>query len=101
VAVEGRWNDTNEDHDTSTRRFVVQLRNDGGRLAGKLTTWRGSVELASPLREIGFDRGSVRFTTDLQGTAYRFRGTLESNTVTGTIERPGKPPVPFTLQFVE
>ena len=44
---------------------------------------------------------SVSFTVDLQGTAFRFRGTLENNTVTGTIERAGKPPARFTLQFVE
>ena len=29
------------------------------------------------------------------------KGTLEGNTVTGTIQRTGKPPAKFTLQFVE
>ena len=77
------------------------MRQEGGRLAGTLTTWRGSIELKSPLREIGFERGQVSFTADLQGAAFRFRGTLENNTVTGTIERAGKAAVPFTLQFVE
>ena len=43
----------------------------------------------------------MRFTVDLQGTPFRFKGTLENNTVTGNIERTGKAPVPFTLQFVE
>ena len=43
----------------------------------------------------------MRFTADQQGTAFRFKGTLEDNTVTGTIERAGKPPARFTLQFVE
>ena len=73
----------------------------GGRLAGTLTTWRGRIELKAPVRDIGFDRGSVRFTADQQGTAYRFKGTLEGNTVTGTIERAGKSPAKFTLQFME
>ena len=59
------------------------------------------VELKAPVRDIGFDRGSVRFTADQQGTAYHFKGTLEENTVTGTIERAGKPPASFTLRFVE
>ncbi|MFI4947018.1 MAG: hypothetical protein ACHP85_27315, partial [Burkholderiales bacterium] len=59
------------------------------------------VELRSPLREIGFDAGNVRFTASLQGAAFRFKGTLENNTVTGNIERAGRAPVPFTLQFVE
>ncbi len=101
VAVEGRWDGTMEDPDLGKRAFKVDLRHDAGRLAGTLTTWRGSVELRSPLREIGFERGSVRFTADLQGTPFRFRGTLENNTVTGNIERTGRPAVPFTLQFVE
>ena len=59
------------------------------------------IELRSPLRELGFDQGSVRFTADLQGTAFRFKGTLESNTVTGNIERTRQGAGPFTLQFVE
>jgi IPT/TIG domain len=101
VAVEGRWDGTMEDPDLGKRLFTVQLRNDKGKLAGSLTTWRGSVELRSPLREIGFDQGNVRFTAALQGTAFRFKGTLENNTVTGNIERTGRAPVPFTLQFVE
>jgi hypothetical protein len=101
VAVEGRWDGTMEDPDLGKRLFTVQLRNDKGKLAGSLTTWRGSVELRSPLREIGFDAGNVRFTASLQGAAFRFKGTLENNTVTGNIERAGRAPVPFTLQFVE
>ena len=101
VAVEGRWNGTIEDPDLGTRRFELQLRGEGGRLAGTLTTWRGKIEVKAPVRDIGFDRGSVRFTVDQQGTAYRFKGTLEGNTVTGAIERAGKAPASFTLTFVE
>jgi hypothetical protein len=101
VAVEGRWDGTLEDPDLGTRRFELQLRTEGGRLVGALTTWRGKIELKAPVRDIGFDRGSVRFTADQQGTAYHFKGTLEENTVTGTIERAGKPAASFTLRFVE
>jgi hypothetical protein len=101
VAVEGRWDGTVDDPDLGTRRFELQLRTEGGRLVGTLTTWRGKIELKAPVRDVGFDRGSVRFTADQQGTAYHFKGTLEENTVTGTIERAGKPPASFTLRFVE
>lgn len=101
VAVEGRWDGSMEDPDLGKRAFQVHMRHEGGRLAGTLTTSRGSIELKSPLREIGFERGNLSFTVDLQGTAYRFRGTLENNTVTGNIERSGRPAVPFRLQFVE
>jgi hypothetical protein len=101
VAVEGRWDGTMEDPDLGTRRFELQLRSEGGRLAGTLTTWRGRIEVKAPVRDIGFDRGNVRFTVDQQGTAYHFKGTLEGNIVTGTIERAGKSPAKFTLEFVE
>jgi hypothetical protein len=101
VAVEGRWDGTIEDPDLGTRRFELLLRSEGGKLVGTLTTWRGKIELRAPVRDIGFDRGSVRFTADQQGTAYHFQGTLEGNTVRGTIARAGKPPAQFTLQFVE
>jgi hypothetical protein len=101
VAVEGRWDGTMEHPEFGTRRFDLQLRSEGGRLAGTLTTWRGKIEVKAPVRDIGFDRGAVRFTADQQGTAYHFKGTLEGNTVTGTIERAGKSPATFTLQFVE
>jgi len=101
VAVEGRWDGTIEDPNLGTRRFELLLRSEGGRLVGTLTTWSGGIQVKAPVRDIGFDRGDVRFTADQQGTAYRFRGTLEGNTVKGTIERAGKPPASFTLQFVE
>jgi hypothetical protein len=101
VAVEGRWDGTMEDPDLGKRIFQLVMRQEGGKIAGTLTTSRGSIQLSSPVRNAAFKDGSLDFTVDLQGTAYRFRGMLENNTVTGTIERKGKPGVPFTLQFVD
>jgi hypothetical protein len=101
VAVEGRWSGTIEDPEFGARRFEVELRSEGGRLAGSLTTWSGEIALRAPLRAIGFDSGSVRFTVDLQGVANEFRGTLAGNAITGTVGRRGKGPASFALQFVE
>jgi hypothetical protein len=101
VAIEGRWEGTIEDPDSGSRRILVLLRSDGARLAGTLTTWAGAIELSSPLRDLGFDHGNVRFTADLQGTAFQFKGALEGNKVSGTIDRKGKPAVPFSLQYQE
>jgi hypothetical protein len=101
IAVEGRWSGTIDDPQYGTRRFEVELRNEGGSLAGTLTTWSGQVALRAPLRNIGFDSGAVRFTVDLQGTANEFRGTLDGNSVTGTVQRRGKAAGSFALQFVE
>jgi hypothetical protein len=101
VAIEGRWEGRIEDPDSGSRRIQVRLRVDGARLAGTFTTWSGTIELTSPLRDLGFDRGNVRFTADLKGTAYQFQGALEGNTIRGTIERKGKTSVAFSLQYQE
>jgi hypothetical protein len=101
AVVEGAWQGSIDDPERGTRAFNAQLRSDAGRLAGTLTTWAGAVELRSALRELGFERGSLRFTADLQGAPHRFSGTLEGETVSGTVERPGKPPLRFSMRFVE
>jgi hypothetical protein len=101
VAAEGRWVGTIQDADLGDRPFTVQMRSEGGRLAGTITTSAGGIDLVAPLREVAFDRGNVRFTADLQGAAYRFKGALEGNTLSGTIDRPGRPPARFTLQYAE
>jgi hypothetical protein len=101
VAVEGRWAGTIEDPEYGTRRFEVEVRSEGGRLTGTLTTWSGEIAVRAPVRNIGFDSGTVRFTVDLQGAANEFRGTLDGNSVTGTVQRRGKAAGSFKLQFVE
>lgn len=101
VAVEGRWRGSIEDPERGNRRFLVELRTDGGRLTGTLTTWQGSIALTSQLREISFERGTLRFTADLQGAPHRFQGTLANNVVQGSIERPNRPGARFTLEFQE
>jgi hypothetical protein len=101
IAIEGRWQGRIEDPDRGAQTFQAQLRSDSGRLAGTISTWAGSIEVLTPLRDMGFEHGSVRFTADLQGAPHRFKGTLDRNTVSGTVERSGKPALSFTMQFVE
>ncbi len=99
VAIEGRWQGSIDDPDHGTQTFQAQLRADGGRLSGTITTRSGPIEVNAPLREVAFDRGSLRFTADLQGAVCRFKGTLNGNAVTGTVERQGKPALPFAMQY--
>jgi hypothetical protein len=100
IAVEGRWRGTMQDPDLGSRRFEVRFRPSGAGLAGTITTWRGILELSSPLRDIAFDRGTLRFTADIQGTPQRFEGTLHDTTISGTAERQGSK-VPFSLELTE
>jgi FHA domain/IPT/TIG domain len=100
IAVEGRWRGTMEDPELGSRRFEVRFRPRAAGLAGTITTWRGSLELSSPLRDIRFERGTLRFTADIQGAPQKFEGTLHNTTISGTAERPGSA-VPFSLEFVD
>jgi hypothetical protein len=100
IAVEGRWRGTMQDPDLGSRRFEVRFRASGAGLAGTITTWRGNLELSSPLRDIAFQRGTLRFTAEIQGTPQKFEGTLHDTTISGTAERQGTP-VPFSLEFTE
>jgi hypothetical protein len=101
VAVDGSWQGSINDPDTGTRRFQVSIELQGAGLSGSIKTWRGSIELSSPLRDISFGRGTLRFTADLQGTPHRFEGVLEGETINGAAEREGRVPAPFTLNYTE
>lgn len=101
AVVEGRWQGTIEDPDRGPRRFRAQIRSEDGRLAGTMSTWSGAIEVRSPLRDVSFEGGVVRFTASLQGGAHRFQGTLESSRVKGSIEREGKPPLTFTMDYLD
>jgi hypothetical protein len=101
VAVEGRWQGQIDDPDRGPQAFQAQLGSQGSRLGGSLTTRAGSIEVRTPLRDVAFEKGSLRFTADLQGTACRFKGTLDGNNLSGTVERTGKPPLRFTMQFLD
>ena len=54
---------------------TVQLRSGGRPPRGHAhAPARGRSPSSRPLRDVGFDRGSVRFTADQQGTAYQVQG---------------------------
>ena len=101
VAINGRWEGNINDPDTGTRRFEVLIEVADKGVTGSMKTWRGSIQLGSPLRDITFSRGTVRFTIDLQGKVHRFEGTLEDNSISGTATREGRAPASFTLEYAE
>lgn len=101
VAVDGRWQGNINDPDMGTRRFEVIIEVGDKGVTGSMKTWRGSIELSAPLRDITFSRGTVRFIADLRGTAHKFEGPLEENSITGTATREGRSPASFTLEYTE
>ena len=101
AAVEGLWQGNIDDPDVVAKSFSARIQSNGAGLGGNLTTWAGSIEVRSPLRDVSFARGELRFTAMLQGKAYRFKGAVERSHVKGSIEREGKPPLPFTMEYGE
>ena len=101
AAVEGLWQGNIDDPDVVAKSFSARIQSNGAGLGGNLTTWAGSIEVRSPLRDVSFARGELRFTAMLQGKAYRFKGAVERSHVKGSIEREGKPPLPFTMEYAE
>jgi hypothetical protein len=102
VAVEGRWTGTMEEG--ATRPLALSLRADGNRLTGTLSTQVGSIEMQAPLRELTFDKGTLRFVVDLLGSPRVFSGAVQGDVIGGTISRTtgDKAAVGrFTLKYAE
>jgi hypothetical protein len=86
VAVEGRWAGTMEEGG-GARKFEIRVRFEGARLTGTLTTQAGSLEMRAPLRDVGYEKGTLRFVVDLAGSPRLFSGTLQADSIDGSIQR--------------
>ena len=104
VAVEGRWTGTLEEGGPGGRTFEVRLRSEGTKLAGTLTTKAGSLEMRAPLRDVVYDKGTLRFVVDLAGSPRQFSGAMKADTIEGSISKTtgDKAAVgTFTLKYAE
>jgi hypothetical protein len=60
--------------------------------------------MATPLREIVYERGSLRFLVEVLGSPRLFSGNLQGDSITGTIQRgPADKAAAghFSLKYVE
>jgi hypothetical protein len=103
TAVAGRWEGMMADG-AAERRIEVQLQVDGGRLGGSLTTRTGKLFVRTPLQQVSYDKGQLKFVTASGGSTRQFRGTLEGALLSGAIfkdattqDAVGK----FTLRYVD
>jgi len=104
VAVEGRWEGTMEEGGGGGRMVQVRLRFEGTKLTGTLTTQAGSIEMRAPLRDITYDKGTLRFVVDLSGSPRLFSGPVEADSIEGTIQRAAGDKAQmgrFTLKYAE
>jgi hypothetical protein len=91
--------------DTEAERSIeLQLLTDGGHLGGSLTTKTGGIAVRTPLQQVTYEKGQLRFVAASGGGTRQFRGTLEGGTLAGSIfkDATAKDALGrFTLRYVE
>jgi hypothetical protein len=85
------------EEEAGTKLISVRFRNDGGRMAGTITTQVGGVTMDTALRDVTYEKGALAFSASLGGTVRKFHGTLSGAQVSGTLDGGGT----FELRFVE
>jgi hypothetical protein len=105
-AVAGRWEGTMTDTD-GERSIDVQFQVDSGHLSGTLTTKRGGaagIAMRTPLQQVSYEKGVLKFLLPSGGGARQFRGALEGSALAGSIfkDAAAKDAVGgFRLRYVE
>jgi IPT/TIG domain-containing protein len=101
AAVAGRWEGSMQEAAAAPRGITVELRLDGTRLTGTLTTRSRAVAMAVPLTEIRYEKGRLAFATAAGGATHEWSGTVKGAAIEGTIRKGAKDVGGFTLRYVE
>ena len=102
LALAGAWEGSIEDGGPP-RSIRLQIRVDGDRLTGAMTSSAGAVAMGTPVHDLRYDRGMLQFSAVLGGAPRQFRGALEGATLAGTIHAAEGAAATgrFTLRHVE
>jgi hypothetical protein len=103
VAVAGRWEGTMQDTEAE-RGVEVLFQVDGGRLAGSIATKTGGIAMRTPLQQVSYEKGVLKFLVASGGGTRLFRATVEGGALVGIIfkDAAGKDAVGrFNLRYVE
>jgi FHA domain-containing protein/IPT/TIG domain-containing protein len=84
LAVAGHWEGTMADAEAE-RSIEVQLQFESGHLEGSLTSKSGALAVRTPLQQITYDKGLLKFVTVSGGASRQFRATLDGSTLAGSI----------------
>jgi hypothetical protein len=87
ASVEGTWQgDMNEDG-AGSKGITLRLSVQGGKLTGGLTTRSGGLAAEVPLKDVVYEKGSasLRFVLVSGAQPRYFAGTLQGDTIAGTI----------------
>jgi hypothetical protein len=83
------------------RGITIELRLDGTRLTGSLTTRSRAVAMAVPLTDIRYEKGRLAFVTATGGATHEWTGAVKGAAIDGTIRQGTKDVGGFSLRYAE
>jgi hypothetical protein len=101
AAVAGRGAGTMEETGDAPRRITINIRLDGTRLSGSMTTRSRSVAMDVPLKEVAYEKGRLGFVLESGVAARRWSGTVAGAAFEGTIRDGTKDVGRFSLRYAE
>jgi hypothetical protein len=101
AAVAGRWEGTMQEGTDAPRRITVELRLEGNRLAGSVTTRSRAVAMAVPLKDLRYDKGRLAFVISIGGASHEWSGSVQGATIEGTIRDGTSEVGRFSLRYME
>jgi hypothetical protein len=102
AAVAGRWEGTmQESAAAAPRGITLELRLDGTRLTGTLTTRSRAVAMAVPLTDLRYERGRLVFVTATGGATHEWTGAVKGAAIEGTIRQGTRDVGGFSVRYAE
>jgi hypothetical protein len=102
ATVVGNWSGTLEESGAPRRAVRLQLRLDGNRLVGDMTTNAGRLDMNAALSDVKFAAGVLSFTLAGGQAPRRFQGRVNGTQLEGTIQAgAGAPSGRISLRYLE
>jgi hypothetical protein len=100
AAVEGTW-EGEMTEESGSKSIIVRLRLEGTQVVGSLTTRTGGVAIDVPLKEVSFQKGTLRFRLPAVASPRTFVGKLDGGSLSGTLHASatGPPLGRFVLKY--
>ena len=102
AAIVGSWSGTLEETGAVRRSVRLQLRLEGNRLVGTMTTNAGGIDMNAPLGDVRYAGEQLSFTLAGGQSSRRFQGRVNGTQLEGTIQAgAGAPTGRISLRYLE
>jgi hypothetical protein len=102
AAIVGSWSGTLEETGAVRRSVRLQLRLEGNRLVGSMTTNAGGIDMNAPLGDVKYAGEQLSFTLAGGQSPRRFQGRVNGTQLEGTIQAgAGAPTGRISLRYLE